>query len=180
MWYSHSFSLSWWSTHKLEDLLTLFAALFILGSLRVKLQDWLSGCGRKHCSANCCHGKVKLLKSLHDFPERFASCHILGETSVTYNDEDFDAWEFEAKRWARVLFLAIKEEQHLEPIRTVCLSFLCSTVVWSSLFLSSLCSYIITRSISCIAVFLVVFFSSVIVFVSVFFVLVCVAVEGNN
>ncbi|XP_062146057.1 uncharacterized protein LOC133854045 isoform X2 [Alnus glutinosa] len=89
------------------------------GSLRVKVQEWLSGCGKKHCSANCCNTtEVKLLKSLHDFPKRFTSCNYLIDASLTYNDEDLDAWKCEAKRWARVLFLAVKKDHHLIPLFT--------------------------------------------------------------
>ncbi|ONI06355.1 hypothetical protein PRUPE_5G055400 [Prunus persica] len=85
------------------------------GSLRVKLQEWLMGCGKKHCSANCFSTEMKLLKSIHDFPNRFTSRHMVDD-SITFDDEDLDAWEFEAKRWARVLFLACKEEYQLIPI----------------------------------------------------------------
>jgi hypothetical protein len=101
--------------------LTLVVYLSILGSLRVKVQEWLSGCGKKHCSANCCNTEVKLLKSLHDFPKRFTSCNHLIDASLTYNDEDLDAWKCEAKRWARVLFLAVKKDHHLIPLFTVCI-----------------------------------------------------------
>ncbi|PON64645.1 tRNA/rRNA methyltransferase [Parasponia andersonii] len=86
------------------------------GSLRVKVQEWLMGCGKKHCSVNCSSIGLKFLKSLHDFPSRFTSPCYIGNAFSTYGDEDIDAWESEAKRWARVLFLAIKEEYHLMPI----------------------------------------------------------------
>ncbi|KAF5477643.1 hypothetical protein F2P56_004263 [Juglans regia] len=89
------------------------------GSLRVKVQEWLSGCGKKHCSSRCYNTDVKLLKSLHEFPKKFTSCHCLVDDFLIYDDEDLDAWEFEIKRWARVLFLAIKEEHHLMPILEV-------------------------------------------------------------
>jgi hypothetical protein len=61
------------------------------------------------------------LKSLHDFPKTFTSCACLIDASLTYNDEDLDAWECEAKRWARVLFLAVKKDHHLIPLFTVCI-----------------------------------------------------------
>ncbi|KAG7955620.1 hypothetical protein I3843_11G082000 [Carya illinoinensis] len=86
------------------------------GSLRVKVQEWLLGCGKKHCSSRCYNAEVKLLKSLHEFPKKFTSCHCVVDDFLIYDDEDLDAWEFEIKRWARVLFLAIKEEHHLMPI----------------------------------------------------------------
>ncbi|KAF3448239.1 hypothetical protein FNV43_RR08952 [Rhamnella rubrinervis] len=86
------------------------------GSLRVKVQEWLMGCGKKHCTVNCCSTKMKLLTSLHDFPNRFTSPQYMQNALATCNDEDLDAWEFEAKRWARLLFLAIREEFHLTPM----------------------------------------------------------------
>nr|POF01631.1 putative methyltransferase tarbp1 [Quercus suber] len=90
------------------------------GFLRVKVQEWLSGCGKKHCSANCCNTKEKLLKSLHDFPKRFTSCDYQVDAVLTYDDEDLEAWEFQAKRWARVLFLASKEEHHfISPFKFI-------------------------------------------------------------
>ncbi|KAK9275857.1 hypothetical protein L1049_023130 [Liquidambar formosana] len=88
------------------------------GLLRVKVQEWLSGCGKKHCSANCSCNKMKLLKNLYDFPKRFIGHHCTVNAIVTYDDEDLDAWGFEANRWARVLFLVIKEEHQLEPLLT--------------------------------------------------------------
>lgn len=98
------------------------------------------GCGKKHCSVNCSSVDSQFLKNLHDFPSRFTSPHYMGNAFSTYGDDDIDAWESEAKRWARVLFLAIKEEYHLTPIWMVCLhslflvcylhlSFFCSSAV---------------------------------------------------
>lgn len=86
------------------------------GSLRVKVHQWLLGCGKKHCDADCCSTKMMLLESFYDFPKRFISCHQLVDAFVTYDDEDLDAWGYEAKRWTRVFFLVIKEEQDLVPI----------------------------------------------------------------
>lgn len=58
---------------------------------------------------------------------------------ATCSDEDLDAWEFEAKRWARVLFLAIKEEFHLTPILMVHLDlFFCSLLIFTPCFICSL------------------------------------------
>ncbi|GMN30914.1 hypothetical protein TIFTF001_003022 [Ficus carica] len=88
------------------------------GSLRVKVQEWLMGCGRKHCSVNCSNVELKFPNSLHDFPSRFCTSHYTGNAFATYDDGDLDAWESDARRWARVLFLAIKEERHLIPIWT--------------------------------------------------------------
>lgn len=54
-----------------------------------------------------------ILRGLHDFPKRFINRHYMVET---FDDEDLQAWEFQTRRWARVLFPYIKEEQHLDPI----------------------------------------------------------------
>lgn len=86
------------------------------GQLRLTVQQWLSGCGYKDCCANCCINEMKLCKNLYDFPQSFISNHLSIDISRNFDDGDFSAWEFEANRWARVLFLAITEEHPLEPI----------------------------------------------------------------
>lgn len=134
----------------LWDVYTISLSLLppqFLGSLRVKLQEWLMGCGKKHCSANCFSTEMKLLKSIHDFPNRFTSRHMVDD-SITFDDEDLDAWEFEAKRWARVLFLACKEEYQLIPILMVRL-FLCSNcdLLYVHPLSSSFGQYILTNQI---------------------------------
>ena len=111
---------------------------FLLGSLRVKVQEWLLGCGKIHCTVKCLNTESKLLKSLQNFLSRFASPDYMGNALATYGDEDLDAWESEARRWARVLFLAINDESHLIPIWTVCLSFL-SHIFFLALIVSLLC-----------------------------------------
>ncbi|CAL0331179.1 unnamed protein product [Lupinus luteus] len=86
------------------------------GQLRVTVQRWLSGCGYKDSCANCCSNEMKLWNCLYDFPHSFVYNHLSNDASLNYDDDDLSAWEFEANRWARVLFLAIKEEHPLEPI----------------------------------------------------------------
>ncbi|EEF37970.1 RNA binding protein, putative [Ricinus communis] len=81
------------------------------GPLRVKMQEWLLGVDKKHFSS-----EIQLLKSLQEFPERFTSSQHVVDAFVSFDDEDLDAWDSEVKRWARVLFLVIKEENHLVPI----------------------------------------------------------------
>ncbi|XP_022735884.1 uncharacterized protein LOC111289259 isoform X8 [Durio zibethinus] len=80
------------------------------GSLRVRVQDWLL---QNHHTAHCGGIQMKLLESLNDFPERFIIHHYLVQN---FDDEDLDAWELEVRRWARVLFLVIKEEHQLVPL----------------------------------------------------------------
>jgi len=84
------------------------------------VQRWLSGCGYKDRCANCCNNEIKLWKSLYDFPQNFVSNNLSIDVSLTYDDEDLSAWESEANRWAKMLFLAIKKDHPLELIFVVC------------------------------------------------------------
>ncbi|KAE9607417.1 putative tRNA (guanosine(18)-2'-O)-methyltransferase [Lupinus albus] len=86
------------------------------GQLRVTVQRWLSGFCYKDSCANCCSNEMKLWNCLYDFPHSFVNNHLSNDASLNYDDDDLSAWEFEANRWARVLFLAIKENHPLEPI----------------------------------------------------------------
>lgn len=85
------------------------------GPLRMKVQEWLWACEDKHYSSTYGSTSVRILKNLDSFPTRFINHHILENGFITYDDEDLEMWEFEAKRWTRVLFLVIKEEHHLDP-----------------------------------------------------------------
>lgn len=98
--------------------LFLSLPLSVLGCLRRKMQNWLLGCGKK-----CCSTETKFMKSLIEFPKRFVTHNHSSDASVTYDDEELVAWECEAKRWARVVFLAVKEEHHLTSILTVYFSY---------------------------------------------------------
>ncbi|KAK6251036.1 hypothetical protein SCA6_005041 [Theobroma cacao] len=80
------------------------------GSLRVRVQDWLL---QNHCTPHCGGTWMQLLDSLYGFPKRFITHNYLVEN---FNDEDLDAWDLEVRRWARVLFLVIKEEHQLVPL----------------------------------------------------------------
>ncbi|KAG2408431.1 uncharacterized protein HKW66_Vig0032530 [Vigna angularis] len=86
------------------------------GQLRVPSQRWLSGCGYKDRCANCCNNEIKLWNSLYDFPQRFVSNDLPFDVSFTYDDEDLSAWESEANRWAKMLFLSTEHGHLLEPI----------------------------------------------------------------
>ncbi|KAI7980638.1 putative methyltransferase TARBP1 [Camellia lanceoleosa] len=61
---------------------------------------------------------VQLWKSLCNFPRSFIGLRHSVSAFVNYDDEDLDTWGFEAKRWARVVFLVIKEDHHVDPILT--------------------------------------------------------------
>ncbi|KAK7346778.1 hypothetical protein VNO80_21301 [Phaseolus coccineus] len=86
------------------------------GQLRVTVQRWLSGCGYKDRCANCCNNEIMPWKSLCDFPQRFVRNNLPIDVSLTYDDEDLSAWESEANRWAKMLFLSTKQGHLLEPI----------------------------------------------------------------
>uniref|UniRef100_A0A2P2MML6 Uncharacterized protein LOC105632355 isoform X3 n=1 Tax=Rhizophora mucronata TaxID=61149 RepID=A0A2P2MML6_RHIMU len=88
------------------------------GSLRERTQVWVWGYGKECSSSSFYNVKSSILKTLQDFPESFTSSHF-----VTFDDEDLNAWESAANRWARVLFLAIKEDHQLIPIFTFFQSF---------------------------------------------------------
>ncbi|KAL1136568.1 hypothetical protein V6Z11_A12G247800 [Gossypium hirsutum] len=74
------------------------------GLLRVRVQDWLL---QNHQVTRSGGIQIQLLESLNEFPERLFQ---------NFDDEDLDVWEFEVRRWARVLFLVIKEEHQLAPL----------------------------------------------------------------
>ncbi|MBA0744267.1 hypothetical protein Gogos_006902 [Gossypium gossypioides] len=82
------------------------------GLLRVRVQDWLLQNHQVTCSGGI---HMQLLESLNEFPEWFIIHHCLFQN---FDDEDLGAWEFEVRRWARVLFLVIKEEHQLAPLMT--------------------------------------------------------------
>ncbi|WOG87063.1 hypothetical protein DCAR_0206283 [Daucus carota subsp. sativus] len=84
------------------------------GPLRVKVQEWLWAYDEnQYTSVDQINRQV--LKRLDDFPANFIKNHYLEHGCVNYDDEDLEVWEVEAKRWARMLFLVIKEEHHLYP-----------------------------------------------------------------
>lgn len=72
---------------------------------------------RKNHGANHYGIEAQLLKNLHDFPKKFVSHQYSVEN---FDDEDLEAWELQAKRWARVLFLVVEEKDDLMPILLVC------------------------------------------------------------
>lgn len=82
------------------------------GLLRVRVQDWLL---QNHQVTRSGGIQMQLLESLNEFPEWFIIHHCLFQN---FDDEDLGAWEFEVRRWARVLFLVIKEEHQLAPLMT--------------------------------------------------------------
>ncbi|XAR70547.1 tRNA (guanosine(18)-2'-O)-methyltransferase [Bertholletia excelsa] len=86
------------------------------GPLRAKVQDWFSSSDDKYYASNCCDTANQLLKSVYDFPGSFLGLHQSVSAFVNYDDEDLDAWESEARRWARVVFLLIKDNQCMDPI----------------------------------------------------------------
>ncbi|KAK4747416.1 hypothetical protein SAY87_014002 [Trapa incisa] len=86
------------------------------GSLRPKLQTWLSDCHKEQCSNNCTGDRLKLLTSLIEFPGQFVCSQNSISASFTCDDGDLSAWESEAKKWVLALFLVAEGEYHLEPL----------------------------------------------------------------
>ncbi|KAJ0236798.1 tRNA/rRNA methyltransferase [Hirschfeldia incana] len=80
------------------------------GSLRKTMLEWLQGCNRNTSDSLCTDG-TRLLASLYEYLKEFVSDHVEG-----YDDEDLEAWESQTKRWARVFFLTITDEEHLADI----------------------------------------------------------------
>ncbi|RLN15678.1 hypothetical protein C2845_PM02G40530 [Panicum miliaceum] len=79
------------------------------GPLRVIVQEWFVQ--KKECSPGS-----TLLSKLIDFPTTFMKHNKQDQGSNLFDDEDVNAWEAEARRWARTLFLVTSDEQHLKRI----------------------------------------------------------------
>jgi hypothetical protein len=92
--------------------LALTAIVCPLGPLRVVVQKWFFQ--KEECSPG-----DTLLSKLIDFSATFVS-QKRNEGSNVFDDEDVDAWEAEARRWARTLLLVTEEEEHLKRIFRVC------------------------------------------------------------
>lgn len=84
------------------------------GSLRKMMLEWLQGCNRK-TSNSLCTDDTRLLASLYEYLKGFISDHV-----ESFDDEDLEAWDSQIKRWARVFFLIINNEEHLTDIIMVC------------------------------------------------------------
>ncbi|RID78033.1 hypothetical protein BRARA_A00891 [Brassica rapa] len=80
------------------------------GSLRKTMLEWLQGCNRNTSDSLCTDG-TRLVASLHEYLKEFVSDHVEG-----FDDEDLEAWESQTKRWARVFFLTVNDEEHLADI----------------------------------------------------------------
>ncbi|XP_058084724.1 uncharacterized protein LOC131232481 isoform X2 [Magnolia sinica] len=88
------------------------------GMLRQKVQQWFYGSSAKSCSSNPFSLELQDFKNLCDFPQRFIRHHHSPGSFISFDDDDLDAWGFEAQRWARVFFLIVTEDCHLEPMFT--------------------------------------------------------------
>ncbi|KAF3672281.1 hypothetical protein T459_00734 [Capsicum annuum] len=86
------------------------------GSLRLKVQEWLGMSVEKPSTSDSLQTNLKLLESLIGYQRKLISSFHAIDSFVSYDDEDLDSWEAEAKRWTRVLFLVIKEKEDLNPI----------------------------------------------------------------
>ncbi|TKV98779.1 hypothetical protein SEVIR_9G583000v4 [Setaria viridis] len=79
------------------------------GPLRVIVQEWFVQ--KKECSPG-----NTLLSKLLDFPTTFVKHSKQDQGSNLFDDEDVNAWEAEARRWARTLLLVTSDVQHLKRI----------------------------------------------------------------
>ncbi|XP_064989875.1 uncharacterized protein LOC135627659 isoform X4 [Musa acuminata AAA Group] len=83
------------------------------GSLRVMVRQWLMQSGGTNLQSSDAH--LHVLNNLINFPSSFIM-QTQTSASVAFDDEDVDLWGREAQRWARVLFLVITEEKHMEAV----------------------------------------------------------------
>ncbi|CAL9124432.1 unnamed protein product [Musa textilis] len=83
------------------------------GSLRVMVQKWLMQSGGTNLQSSDTH--LHVMNNLINFPSSFIM-QTQTSASVAFDDEDVDLWGREAQRWARVLFLVITEEKHMEAV----------------------------------------------------------------
>ncbi|XP_078440236.1 tRNA/rRNA methyltransferase (SpoU) family protein [Wolffia australiana] len=76
------------------------------GILRRRLQQWLH--------SNSSQGRI--LRQLFEFPKIFVkSCNKDGY----FDDEDLDAWFLQAQKWAKLLFVMVKDDDDLETLNQV-------------------------------------------------------------
>ncbi|XP_047325070.1 uncharacterized protein LOC124928866 [Impatiens glandulifera] len=84
------------------------------GPLYEKVHEWLQAPIHKHLDSSCWCSK--LWENISNFPLSFIRSNCSNGIPVTYNDEEIDAWESEAKRWAKVVFLVTNRDSDLDPI----------------------------------------------------------------
>lgn len=81
------------------------------------VRQWLMQSGGINLQSSDAH--LHVLNNLINFPSSFIR-QTQTSASVAFDDEDVDLWGREAQRWARVLFLVITEEKHMEAVFMVC------------------------------------------------------------
>ncbi|KAF5188699.1 tRNA/rRNA methyltransferase (SpoU) family protein [Thalictrum thalictroides] len=59
---------------------------------------------------------MQVLHSLYNFPKRFIEYYHSPDACITCDDGDLEAWEFEGQRWARLIFIVMTKEHHMEFI----------------------------------------------------------------
>ncbi|PIA40951.1 hypothetical protein AQUCO_02300016v1 [Aquilegia coerulea] len=84
------------------------------GSLREVTQKWFAKCSER--SSESFTIGMQVLHSLCNFPKRFIEYHHSPDACITCDDGDLEAWEFEGQRWARLFFIVMTKEHHLEFI----------------------------------------------------------------
>ncbi|KAL9663396.1 hypothetical protein QQ045_018782 [Rhodiola kirilowii] len=86
------------------------------GWLREKIQEWLLGFQKKDCCASCSSNGVTLPVKLYNMATKLSSHLSSDKLCDICDDDELDALGYEAKRWARSLFLVIKDDHHLEQL----------------------------------------------------------------
>ncbi|EPS74154.1 hypothetical protein M569_00595, partial [Genlisea aurea] len=74
------------------------------GLLGTAVKAWLRG------------SNFKLLNPIKEFTLNFIHHQPPNGYNFTYDDEELNAWQSEARRWARVLFLVVNSREHMDPI----------------------------------------------------------------
>ncbi|XP_020577528.1 LOW QUALITY PROTEIN: uncharacterized protein LOC110022769 [Phalaenopsis equestris] len=88
----------------------------ITGPLRHILQTWMAKISYEDRNIGLIDSRIYLLKSLLYFPSCFIRHKLSSDDSVSFDDDDIERWLVEARRWAWVLFLIIRDEQELVPL----------------------------------------------------------------
>lgn len=109
-----------WTAGGYLHVLIVILKLCNTGALRGNIQNWFFKCNETLTRSNSFMTRKHVFNSLCDFPERFVECHS-PDTIAAYDDGDLEAWEFEARRWARVLFMVLMDGEYLEEVFKVCL-----------------------------------------------------------
>ena len=113
------------SFDKFLHFLSSFPRKFIVsgGALHSKIMHWFNLQGTTYTNKPLFTHEGWIASNLYNFAESFLKPQIF-YPSVSYDDEELDAWRVEADRWARLFCLGVLEEHHLSQILIVRCLFL--------------------------------------------------------